>query len=109
MLQTDHPLRPPAGVYGARSAVSLDHLAVYVLGSWARHYPPGIPTRLPTLVPYPPWYTLPALAVIVMHSHRDTRYWTPVGEPRGVEHTPVLGSLAGYIQFYEVSRVCTAV
>ena len=37
------------------------------------------------------------------------RFGIPVGEPRGVEYRPVLGSRAGYIQLFEVRRVYTAV
>ena len=34
----------------------------------------------------------------------DTRFWTRVGEPRGVGTRPVIGSQAGYIQYYMFTR-----
>ena len=73
-LQSDHPLRPPAGVYGARFAVRPPLSSV--LGGHRitppRTHPP-IPRPVPYPVPYPP----------------DARTAVPVGATL----TPVYGRL----------------
>ena len=101
-----HPLRPPAGAYGARFAVSGTSP-----GSWV------VPRYSPSCTHpvYPPWYTHPARTWGLHGSHVTAgtvagvlgactygRFETPVGEPRGMRTQPVLGSPAGYIQLFEV-------
>ena len=56
-----------------------------------------------------PYTTRTALAVIVMHSHRNTRFGPVVGEPRGLGTHLVYGSQAGYIQYLRFNGFYTAV
>ena len=62
-------------------------------------YPPGIPTWYHTPVPH-------VTAARVHHGHGTPgtctydRFGQYVGEPRGVEHSPYLGSRTGYIQLF---------
>ena len=80
--------RPPAGVL--RGPLRCQGLLSGVGPAWlgTRYsppvYPPGYPPSIPTLVPYPDPYTaagpLPGAG-----THRSySRFWTTVGEPRGV-------------------------
>ena len=96
----------PPGPSGARFAVLGTSLSS-VLGGWVlpRYTHPAIPVqaaaptpgRVCTCTGTPP------------DTARTRTYGPVVGEPRGVEHTAVLGSGTGYIQFYEVWEVHTAV
>ena len=95
-----HPLQPPAGTSGARSAgygVSP--------GSWV--LPRGTPLYYPpwyTHPVYPPWYTRPAppfcASCTPRHGTTGTctydRFELVQGEPRGLEYTKVSGSQTGY-------------
>ena len=73
---------------------------------------PGIALPIPHPV-YPPWYhtrprtPLHAHTTTVHHTPRARtygRFWIPVGEPRGVEYRPSLGSQAGIILYLEFTR-----
>ena len=98
----DHPLRLPAGAYGARFAVMGPPLAA---GLGARVYPsPYPPSPIPT--PGTPTYSPPSTArCSVSGTCTYDRFWHVVGEPRGSRTQPVFRSQTGYIQFYEVSQV----
>ena len=108
-LHPDHPLQPFAGLPGP---ASLSGLRFPVFRPWC--WTPVLPTRYtpsrypPVLHPGPVHHRR-ALAVIVMHSHPNTPFWTPVGEPRGSRTHPGYGSQTGYIQLLTGGRVYTAV
>ena len=102
--QTTHS-RPLQGLTGPASLSGYLSPSSVVAGCTTPVYPTLVPTRSHT----PPWYTLPALAVIVMHSHPYSSFRDTVGEPRGVEYTAVSGSQDGYIQLFDVGGFNTAV
>ena len=94
---------------GARFAVHASALQVSVLGVLDPYYPPGIPLPYTHPVPYPSQYTLPYMAVTAVPDGADSRFWRPVGEPRGVRTQPYSGSWTGYIQLFKILRFYTAV
>ena len=84
------------GLAGLRSAVvGADTAVLASVGSWQYQcsrgqYPAGQYTGIPTPGTHPACTTpgtptLPALAVIVMHSHRDRQFGVDQGDPRGVK------------------------
>ena len=68
----------------------------------------GIPLPLPTQSPYPPCiptlYTHPTTTSSTCRARPYSRFWTVVGEPRGVGTQPVIGSQAGYIGILRFTR-----
>ena len=75
-----------------------------------------LPTRLPTRYTHPgtapgPLHgpsdmLVPGTNTVYGHPRTCTydRFWSTVGEPRGLEHTPVSGSRTGYIQLLRFAR-----
>ena len=108
-LHPDPPTPAPAGLPGPASLV----WAPLVSGTsscwdppithpvYPSHYPPGIPTLLHTTV---------SAGHAQYGGHCGNSCFGPgVGEPRGSRTHPGFRSPTGYIQLFEVKRVCTAV
>ena len=97
----DHPLRTPAGSYGARFAVwdpPCEQRAGWVL-------PRALPTRYThPVIPHPgtPRTRTPPCTTRLPAGTPVFR--TRVGEPRGTRTQPVIGSLAGYLVYLRFTR-----
>ena len=100
--EVTHPLQPLAGASGARFAGYLWGGLFSWLGTdpGITHpvYPPG---THPGSAPTPPVHCR-YVGRSGVPGMPDSCFWEPVGEPRGVEYSPFSGSLAGYIQLFEV-------
>ena len=103
-LHPDHHSRPLQGLPGPLRCLGL---LLGLSGPWrlgTRYYPPCIPTRIPALVPYPATrhrYRTPRRG---LGNTRNSQFWDPVGEPRGVRTQPVIGSQTGLYCIWDITR-----
>ena len=104
-----------SGPAGLRGPPRCQGLLLTRAGGWVvlpLYTHPGIPTRL-----YPPWYhtPYPPTSMLYRHPVDHPRHRAPgtctydrfdhvVGEPRGIEYTPVSGSRAGLVYGYWFTR-----
>ena len=100
----------PCRAYGARFAVKACSSRA---GGWVPGIALPVPTRLYPTPVVPSRHARAVASGACAGSARGActydRFWDRVGEPRGVEHSLNLGSRTGYIQLFEVWRLCTAV
>ena len=97
-----HHSRPLQGLPGPLRWVLLGSSSgSWVLGGWVLHpvYPPGYPPCIPTSTGTPTtrmsWLVHTTHGPGTPRTCTYGRFWTAVGEPRGVEHSRVLGSRTG--------------
>ena len=80
----DHPLQPPAGTYGARSAVRRVLAAGLVVPGIALPPTHPVPYPIPSTRPYTPVLGVPETVYGSSGTGAYGRFWDTVGEPRGL-------------------------